>query len=252
MILRTPLTILAFLTFLTCNTFAQRQSAQDSTDQQINDFSLAGFGERGRKTWDISAKSADISADNIILNDVVSNIYGEKENVKLTASRGNITTGANDARTKSNLNRVTLEKDVTMEINSVAPEDKLAAVDKNKTIITCDGSLVIDYEKNIATFNNNVKIDRQDLQIYSDAMDIYFAKSDKPDKEMLTKSTAPPLLNSKIDRIIARGNVKIIRGENVSYSDEAIYTALDRKITLKGRPKLVIYSTEDISAPSGN
>jgi lipopolysaccharide assembly outer membrane protein LptD (OstA) len=59
-------------------------------------------------------------------------------------------------------------------------------------------------------------------------------------------------MGSKIEKIVARGNVKITRGENVSYSDEATYTALDKKITLSGSPKLIIYSTEEMSASFGN
>jgi hypothetical protein len=51
---------------------------------------------------------------------------------------------------------------------------------------------------------------------------------------------------------VAEGNVKIVRGENVSYSEEAVYTAADRKITLLGRPKLIIYSTEGMNASFGN
>ncbi len=60
------------------------------------------------------------------------------------------------------------------------------------------------------------------------------------------------VINSSIDKIIARGNVKIVRGENISYSDEAIYSGTDKKIVLSGKPKLVIYSAEDINASFGN
>ena len=57
---------------------------------------------------------------------------------------------------------------------------------------------------------------------------------------------------SKIERILARGNVTITRGQNVSYSDQAVYSALDNKITLLGRPRLVIYSSEGLNAPVRN
>ena len=69
-------------------------------------------------------------------------------------------------------------------------------------------------------------------------MDLFFitAKGANKPKE--------PTANS-IDRIVCRGNVKIVRGDNTSYSEEAVYTASDKKITLNGRPKLIIYSTGD-------
>jgi hypothetical protein len=78
-------------------------------------------------------------------------------------------------------------------------------------------------------------------------MDVYFIarSSGEPSK-------AEGLAANKIDKIIARGNVKVLRGENISYSEEAIYTAADKKLILTGRPKLMIFSTEDFNAPSGN
>ena len=55
---------------------------------------------------------------------------------------------------------------------------------------------------------------------------------------------------NSINKIIASGNVKIVRGENISYSQEAIYTALDKKVVLSGHPKLVFYSTEEFKNAS--
>ena len=74
-------------------------------------------------------------------------------------------------------------------------------------------------------------------------MDVYFSSAMQ--KIQLRTEESCDMMGSKIDKIVARGNVKIVRGENVSYSDEAIYTAADKKITLSGRPKLIIYSTEE-------
>jgi LPS export ABC transporter protein LptC len=277
------------------------------SDQQISDFSLSGFGERGKKTWDLNGKSADIFSDVIKLKDIIGNMYGTGENIKLTADKGdfdkkegkmhleenviittssgaklttdsldwdrknnivktrdivnierqNMTTQATGALGHTDLKQVTLQKDVTVNI---LPDEKDKAVkDKSgngKIVITCDGPLDIDYEKNIATFNNNVKVDRQDSQIYSDRMDVYFSsnkdKSEK-DKSQQRDKTGFGGINSSIDKIVAIGNVKIVRGENVSYSDEAVYTASDKKISLSGRPKLIIYSAEDMkNASFGN
>jgi subtilase family serine protease len=36
---------------------------------------------------------------------------------------------------------------------------------EDKVIITCDGKLTVDYEKNIASFNDNVKVEKPDLII---------------------------------------------------------------------------------------
>lgn len=292
------LTLALILTFLTFNVFAQNNQTQ-SADQQIGDFSLSGYAEKGKKSWDISGKSADIFDNTIKLQDVVGNLYGEKEDIKLTANEGNfdkaegkvhleqnvvittsggakmttdsldwdrknqlvttrdpvnitrenMVTTAKGATGEPNLNKITLEKEVKVDIIPMAKENQ-APAEKNKIIITCDGPLEIDYAKNIAVFKNNVKVDTQDNLIYSDVMDVYFNTSDKENNQIAAE--VPGMMGAKIEKIVARGNVKIIRGQNVSYSEEAVYTALDKRIVLTGKPKLIIYSTEDIGASFGN
>ena len=294
---RIPLLLSVLLISGAFRLYALEQPAQDS-DQQIRDFSLSGFGEKGKKTWDLSGKSADIFDEVVKLKDVIGNLYGEKEDIQLTADKGDfnkldarvhlednvvITTSSGTKLTtdsldwdrkkqlvstkdqvnieresmvtealgaygQPNLNKVTLEKDVTVNINP-ATNPNTASSAKEKIIITCDGPLEIDYEKNIATFKNNVKVENKDSSIYSDIMDVYFFTSDKSGPK---SDSSTMLMGSKIEKIVSRGNVKIVRGENISYSDEAVYTAADKKIVLSGRPKLIIYSTEGLNAPAGN
>lgn len=292
------LTLFLILALLTFNAFAQDSQMQES-DQQISDFSLTGYAEKGKKSWDISGKSADIFDNIIKLKDVIGNLYGEKEDIKLTADKGdfdkvegkvhleqnvvittsggaklttdsldwdrknqlvatqdmvnitkeNMVTVAKGAIGEPDLNKITLQKEVKVDILPANKENQ-AETEKNKIIITCDGPLEIDYAKNIAIFKNNVLVDTKDNLIYSDIMDVYFVPSDKDTSQALKE--APAMMGAKIQKIVARGNVKITRGENISYSEEAVYTAYDRKIVLTGKPKLVIYSTEDLSASFGN
>ncbi len=291
---------LIFLLALASPIQAKEQLPEES-DQQISDFSLAGFGEKGKKTWDLSGKSADIFTDIIKLKDIIGNLYGEKEDIKLTADKGdfnksegkvhleqnvvvttssgaklltdsldwdrknqvvttndkvniereNMVTVAYGAQGQPNLNKITLERDVMVKLNPSAADKQKEGPEKAATVITCDGPLAIDYEKNVATFNNNVKVDRGDLLIYSDKMDVYFMPSDS-DKVSSSKAETDSMMGTKVDKIVAHGNVKIIRGDNTSYSEEAIYNMADKKITLLGKPKLVIYSTEDLNESCGN
>ena len=277
---------------------AQAQKTMES-DQQISEFSLAGYGDKGKKSWDIAGKSADIFTDVVKLNDVNGNLYGKEENINLTAEKGdfnktdgkvhleknvvittssgtkmttdtldwdrknqlvttedtvniqrdNMVTVAKGARGEPNLKKVALEKEVRVDINPVDTPGTEDTGTKEKITIICDGPLQIDYEKNIATFNNNVKVDRADSVIYSDKMDVYFGKQ----TAQAANSPGAMAMGSSIDKIVARGNVKIVRGENVSYSDEAIYSAADKKLILNGRPRLLIYSAEDFkNASIGN
>ena len=82
-------------------------TANQESDQQINDFSLAGYGDRGKKSWDIAGKSADIFQEEVKLKDVDGNLYGKDENVNLTAKTGNF---------NKKDGKVHLEKDVVIRL----------------------------------------------------------------------------------------------------------------------------------------
>ncbi len=292
-----PVISLLFL-FLGPNLKLSAQLAVPEGQQQMADFSLSGFGEKGKKSWDLTGKQADIASEVIKLNDIESNFYGEQDNMKLTANRGdfdrlkgslhlendviittssgarlttnsldwdrkeqlvttsdpvnivkgNVTIDGLGARANTGLNMVNLEKDVKVQINN---SPLAGGPGKEKIEINCDGPLEVDYQKNLAVFRNNVKVLTRDGLIESDLMEIYFFSDKKNIKDSRQPQEAD-LNGAKIDKIFARGNVRITRGQNVSFSEEAVYSAGDRKIILTGRPKLVIYSSEGLNASLGN
>jgi LPS export ABC transporter protein LptC len=263
-------------------------------EQQIGDFSLSGYGEKGKKAWDLSGKSADIVNEVVKLKDVVGNHYAEKDNINLTADKGRfdkksgvvhlednvvittssgtkMTTDSLDwdrkqqvvstldainlkrqdmnlsgegARGQTALKQVALEKNVRLDIET---QDKQESK-KDKIVIICDGPLEVDYEKNIAIFNNNVKVEAPDLTIYSDRMQVYFT----PKPAASSKGEESAVTSSSITKIVSEGNVRILRGGNTSYSQEAVYTAMDKRIVLTGRPHIEIYQTEKLNAAFRN
>lgn len=268
----------------------QQPPESQETAQQMMDFSLAGYTQKGKKSWEVKGNSADIFSNIVRLTTVTANVYGEEENINLVADKGSydkatgkmhlednvvITTQSGGKLTtdsldwdrssqevttndivniekqnmlaiakglvgEPNLKKVYLKDDVRVEIKEegqlLTPPNTESA-NKEPTIITCDGPLEIDYEKEIATFNTNVKVDQKEQgEMYADKMVVHF-----------------DFKNKKILYIRSTGNVKIVKGENTSYSDEAVYSAADKKMILTGRPRLVIYSEEKlIDASSGN
>jgi len=289
--------ILAFI-FLAGNAFAievgkTAKETKDS-DQQIGDFSLSGYGEKGKKSWDLSGKSADIFNEVVKLKEVVGNHYADQDSINLTADNGDfnkssgvvhlennvvittssgakLTTDSLDwdrkqqivstldkislqradmnltgegAKGQTALKQVELEKNVRLDME---PLDKQKGK-KNRIIVICDGPLEVDYEKNIAVFNNNVKVETSDLTMYSDKMQVYFTAK----QTGVSKEQGAAVMSSSIDRIVALGNVRILRGENTSYSQEAVYTAVDKRIVLTGRPHIEIFQTGDMNAAFGN
>jgi lipopolysaccharide export system protein LptA len=146
------------------------------------------------------------------------------------------------AKGEPNLKKVALEKEVKLDINPTEEQTPDSQGVKEKITVTCDGPLEIDYDKNIAVFKNNVVVERADSTIYSDTMDVYFlASNDKAAEE-----NTPGFMGSKIDRIVAKGNVRVEKGDNVSYSQEAIYSTADKKLVLTGRPKLIINQAQEL------
>jgi len=283
----------------------KNQTQSEGSDQRIDDFSLSGGNQRGKKAWEVKGKSADIFTDVVKLTSVNANVYGEEEDVNLVGDKGSYdkasgkmhlednvvitTTGGGKMTTdyldwdkesqrvsteamvnierqnikamakglegEPNLKRISLKDDVKVEIREQVEEPAMLLTDavhgaasageskipdplfsaKEPTIITCTGPLEIDYEKEIAIFHNNVMVDQKDHGVmHADRMDAYF-----------------DFKNKKILRIISKGNVKIVKDENTSYSDEALYSAQDGKLTLSGNPRLVINSKDKIlNAPS--
>ncbi len=264
------------------------------SDQQIGDFSLSGYGDKGKKAWDLSGKSADIFSQVVKLKEVVGNNYAQNDTINLTADKGDfnkdsglvhlednvvITTASGTKLTtdtldwdrkqqivstldKINLSRqdinlsgqgaqgqtalkqIVLDKNVRLDMQA---QDKQLDT-KEKIVITCDGPLDVDYEKNIAIFNNNVKVEKSDLTIHSDKMQVYFTSQ----QQESAQAQGPAAISSSISKIVALGNVRIIRGENISYSQQAVYTSVDKKISLTGRPQIIIYQAENIDAAIGN
>ncbi len=137
------------------------------------------------------------------------------------------------------MKKVTLKKDVTVvfaasEIKDIdmslgEEKDMPEKEDKaEKTTITCNGPLEMDYEKNIAIFNDDVVVDSKKGKIYSDRMEAYL----DPDTKDIIK-------------VIAEGEVRVVRGDDSTYSRKAIYLTEEEKIILIGRPRIYIRSLEE-------
>jgi LPS export ABC transporter protein LptC len=257
--------------------------AEENSNQQFLDFNLAGYGPGGKKTWDVKGQSADIFENIIKLNNIVANVYGQ-DDMTLTAKKGSMDKATNNmhleqdvvattksgaklttdsldwqrnsdlvttpdkvtvereamtaigtgARAHPNLSQAQMEKDVTVKINN-DPKKPGGGL----TTITCDGPMEIDYNKELAVFNKNVKaVNEEQGTIYADRMKVYF--------DFKTK---------QLNRINCKGNVKIEKGGNTTYSDEAVYQAADKKVTLLGRPKIIFYAESENgkqNAPFGN
>lgn len=277
---------------------ADSKIASTSEPQQMEDFNIAGYDGKGEKTWEVEGASMDMAGNDVKISDITAHLYGNeknKENMVLTADRGQFDRATGKVRLEDNVRAVTdtgaelttsaldwsqkdqvissdekvnisrdnvtavgegleakpdmkvakFEKDVVVTMQGKSPASSAAAegspegspegaadsksAGPGKMTITCDGPMELDYEHQIATFEKNVQVtgDADQGSMVSDKMTIYFNNQTK-----------------QMDRIVAEGHVKIMRDENTSYSDSAVFTAADRKVVLTGRPHLEIFPEE--------
>ena len=101
------------------------------------------------------------------------------------------------------------------------------AVTGNQVTITCEGPLSFDYEHNVATFEQNVHVKDPNGDLYSDKLVAYL------DQQTHTIRYAD-----------ATGHVRIHQNQNTALSERAVYEPAIGKITLVGRPSLLVYPSE--------
>jgi lipopolysaccharide transport protein LptA len=125
-----------------------------------------------------------------------------------------------------------IKEDVNVLIDT-DPDNKEGG---KKVTITSDGPMTIDQETSTAFFEDNVVAVQEGKTLKADRMEIYF------DKEM-----------SGIKEMVCIGHVEIEQGENRTFAEKAVYQGASKKLTLSGRPKLIMLTEgENFFAASGN
>ena len=134
--------------------------------------------------------------------------------------KDNINVEGTGARADTRLKKVKFQKKVTVVIQNT--EDKSSG----PTTITCDGSLVVDYEKNIAHFKDNVVAQDSHGKLTAATMDVYYNR-----------------VSRRVAKIVAVGDVVIENPDgNKTYSDSVIYLADEGRIILGGDTEALYFS----------
>ena len=233
--------------------------------QKASGFYISGHGKGNKKQWEIKGDSPDILAVDVVqLRNVEAASYGEENVVKLKADEGTYNKVNQEVHLEKNVVATTDDGGVLTtdsldwnkasgEVSTKSPvtfkKDEIDLVGKGAvgqpdlkkvqvkesvtmkvgdgTAVECDGPLEINYNENIAIFNNNVRMEDKRGELFADVMEVHFNPKSKT-----------------IEKMIATGHVKIIQDKNTSYSDKAVYTANDGKVVLTGNPRLIIYPGE--------
>ncbi|NQT32866.1 MAG: LPS export ABC transporter periplasmic protein LptC [Candidatus Omnitrophica bacterium] len=228
--------------------------------QKVLGFTIDGRSSKGSKQWHLEGKSAEIVGDEIYLKELTAVVYGEDNTVNLTSDtgvyrkeKGEVDLVGNVVVTADRGFKLTTDhatwSQITKEISTDAfvniKQDTLSAVGKGAmadsdnrvavlneevtveiephTSVYCDGPLKVDGNKDVAVFQNNVKVVDKDGKLFADK---------------LTVELDPETKN--ITRVIAEGNVKVKKGRSYTLSEKAIYTDSTGSAQLIGRPRIII------------
>ena len=108
-------------------------------------------------------------------------------------------------------------------------EGQLEEKAKAPPIVIQSNSLEMDNKKRIITFRGDVDAKEKTFNIQCDELLLYYIESSAP-----VDSDDP---NLRVDRIVAKGRVKIIRPEGGSASaEQAVYYQAEEKVVLTGNP----------------
>lgn len=215
---------------------AAAKDSKDGLNHKVLAFNLEGFTQKGTKSWEVNGQSAEaITETQVRLDNIVAKAYGDEAEAVITADKGVYDKTKNNVTLRNNV-KATIDstKGFGEQFTGIAGQasddpksekaDAKGGKKRSKIIITCEGEVEFNYEKNQAYFVKTVKVVSEDGNIEADKITVNLEPNTK-----------------KIKNIVAEGNVKITQGENITYSDKALYIEKDKKIVLVGRPKLIIY-----------
>lgn len=243
------------------------QGYQMSSGERVKVFSISGFSDSGKKSWEMAGKSADIFSETIDLFEINADSYGDNIRVNLTSDKGVFSRKTNDIKLISNV-RVLTDEGTIMHTNVLSWDAKeqfiytdedvfiehkdmdirgtgAVAMPSLKTVqlyqairvntkeppatITCDGPLEVDYENNVAYFKNNVKLVDKETSITADTAHVYFNPKQK-----------------SLEKVFCQGSVVIKKGEDTTHARQLTYIPGEGRVILEGRPRIVISSTQEL------
>lgn len=139
--------------------------------------------------------------------------------VQTEVKKDNIDIEGLGAAGDTRLKKVQFKKNVTVVIQDTQQKAS------KPTVITCDGPLVIDYEKNIAHFKNNVVAKDERGTLTSEVMDVYYNR-----------------VSRRVSKIVALRNVVIENPDgNKTFSESVIYLADEGRVILGGDTEALYY-----------
>jgi lipopolysaccharide export system protein LptA len=179
-------------------------------EQKIKDFYLSNVKEDGSKDWELKGTEAVLRDNYVDINNMEGKYYSEKDTITVKSEKAKIDKQTMNADLKDNV------------------ELKIPNKDGTFVTVNCTGPLEMRYNDGLAIFNNNVVVDNAQGKLFSDKATVYFDTKDK------TKM-----------KIVAEGDVKIVKDDNIAFADRATYMGETKNVVLEGNPRLIYFSKKN-------
>ena len=197
--------------------------------QIIEHFTLDGYETGGQKAWELKGDMAHIgnAMDVFIEKNVVLDI---RKAARIMADKVYWQHGKSRFMTNRPV-KIQYENQIMEGIGAFGKaNEEFLQIDQNigmtmrgPAVLTAWGPLQIFHKENRAVFYRDVRITDQKGNLKADRMDVFFNPETK-----------------RIKKVVAKGNVRIAREGNVSFSDEAVYNTETQSVKLIGEPKIQI------------
>lgn len=136
--------------------------------------------------------------------------------------------------------------DMTLAYGAAPKQPNAQAATQKETPLRISAArLEADQKEGIIIFSGQVKALYGESTLYSDRLLVYLKKEPvapkgaaKPPQEAGEQSPLGDLGAGKIDRIVAKGQVRFVQGDRVATGDEAIYYKDRDEVVLLGNPQL--------------
>jgi len=203
--------------------------------QEVYTFKVEGFDEKRKLQWKLEGKSANVVLDKINIMDLKGIYYGSDETFTVFADnaiynkntqdielRDNVVGKSSDdgelvtdyAKWNAKKEVITTDSYVIIKRKNIVcmgrglvtkprlkwalfREDAEVDIAPDKKIL-CSGPFEIDHEKNMAIFNNNVKIIDAESETFTDKLTVYL----DPD-------------TNEVERLVTEGNVRVVHRGNI-------------------------------------
>lgn len=196
-------------------------------DQVIEHFTLEGFGDEGERIWELEgdiahvAEGMDIFIEKNVKLTIGSDMIVESDKVFWRSHESRFFTKA-PVRITEGLQRIEgVGAQGRVDDDFLQINQNIRMFLDGPVFVTCWGPLKAYRRENKLILYRGATIHDPKGTVKSDRLDVYY------DDEA-----------GNIRQIVARDNVRIQRGDHVSYSDVAVYDTETQSVKLVGEPKV--------------